>query len=115
MPTPSFASECANLVDVMVVICSKISCSDCAGVFRVGIDLSVAQRLPQNDGAAHALAMFGGNSGIDERALAISPSTYDSVNFFEPMTIGAADSRMNAGKGGTQEETRKGESRVTQK
>src|SRR6476620_2320249 len=32
-----------------------------AGVFGINVDLPAAQRFPKNDGAAHSLAMFGGN------------------------------------------------------
>src|SRR5580704_14565598 len=35
---------------------------DCSRVFRVGINLSALERLPENDCAAHPLAMFRCNS-----------------------------------------------------
>ena len=37
---------------------------DRAGVFRVNVDLSGAQRFPKNDRAAHSLPVLNGNSGI---------------------------------------------------
>src|SRR5213075_2438361 len=41
---------------------------DCSRVFRIGINLSALERLPENDCAAHSLTMFCCNSGIVQRA-----------------------------------------------
>ena len=58
---------------------------DRSGVFRIERDLVAAQRLPENDCAAHSLAMFGRKRRPFASArFAISARTYDSVNFFEP-------------------------------
>src|SRR6266496_3644730 len=37
---------------------------DCSRVFRIGINLSALERLPENDCASHSLAMVRCNSGI---------------------------------------------------
>src|SRR5213078_360525 len=40
-----------------------------AGIFRIGRDLVALERLPKNDGAAHALAVLDPDSGPGERLL----------------------------------------------
>src|SRR4030095_11878349 len=40
---------------------------DRSRVFRIGVDLSPLQRLPENDCAAHSLAMFRCNTRVIER------------------------------------------------
>src|SRR5438045_5467096 len=40
-----------------------------SGIFRVSIDLAASQRLPENDRAAHSLAMLSRNSSLDQASL----------------------------------------------
>ena len=42
---------------------------DRAGVLRISVDLSAAQRFPKNDRPAHALPVLGRNSGVTQRAV----------------------------------------------
>ena len=90
MPTPNGASD-VRISSSDVAIASSEFPRNCSRVFRVDIDLPATQCLPENDRAAHALAMFRRYARVLSDRLAISPRTYDSVNFFEPTTTSAAE------------------------
>ena len=91
MPTPDFASSLRIVSARHRAGALQNLFGDRAGVFRIRGDLAGAKRFPENDRAAHALAVLGCRCRRSASArFAISASTYDSVNFFEPMMIGSA-------------------------
>ena len=88
---PFFAKFACDISAIDVARLLQNLFCDRAGVFGIDVDLPAAQCFPENDRSAHALAMF--RREIPARSsdcFAISARTYDSVNFFEPMTTGSA-------------------------
>src|SRR4029453_13213077 len=58
-------SECvSNFMKRKLLTVFQNFLRDCSRVFGIGINLSALERLPENDCAAHSLAMFRCNPGI---------------------------------------------------
>src|ERR1700756_3940708 len=62
-----FAKGTLDLLNVDLLTEFQYFLRDRAGVLRIGVDLSPAQCLPKNDGAAHSLSMLCRDTGIDQR------------------------------------------------
>ncbi len=63
-PDPEFSQLSDDEIDLHRITSLQNLLHDGAGVFGIDIDLSAAERFPKNNGAAHALAVFCGNSGF---------------------------------------------------
>src|SRR4029077_1994296 len=59
-----FCERLANFVERQRASALQNLLRNCPRIFRVGNDLSAAQRLPKNDRATHSLAMFYWNSRV---------------------------------------------------
>src|SRR6266704_2019432 len=64
-----FAELVRDLLERQFIAAFQNLLRDRSGIFRVSIDLAAAQRLPENDRAAHSLAMLSRNSSLDQAAL----------------------------------------------
>src|SRR5204863_8561607 len=64
-----FAHLVRDLLERQFIAAFQNLLRDRSGIFRVSIDLAAAQRLPENDRAAHSLAMLSRNSSLDQAAL----------------------------------------------